>query len=358
VRNDDTNLSPHLARLGGRSRPTGSAAAADARRYCAEVLRSLGFVVSEQEFEYSRFPGRWATPAAGIVIPVAATAVVAMRTRSGSWIAPAIALAILAIAGAVFVARRGVLGFPFARARGVNLEATRTGGGDEPAVWLVAHVDSKWQPVSMLMRVAGVIVVALSLIGLAAALSAWPERIGDFLAALWVGALPLMLSVIGDRNHGTLDNASGVATVLEAAALVPADVPLGVLITDAEELALAGASAWARDRSPGIALNCDSVDDEGSLVAMYSGAVPKELVASLSQAASASGESLRVLRLIPGILTDSVALTRAGWRTITLSRGTLATLGRVHTSRDSLATMDGRGIAGAARVLARAATSS
>jgi hypothetical protein len=95
------------------------------------------------------------------------------------------------------------------------------------------------------------------------------------------------------------------------------------------------------------------VDDDGSLVVMSTGAIPRQLVSSLERAASDLGEPLRTLRLLPGILTDSVALARAGWNTVTLSRGTLRTLGRIHTSRDSLATMDGRGIAGAARVLAR-----
>lgn len=342
---------PHLARLGGRSRPTGSAAAAEARRYCAHVLQGHGFTVNEHEFEYSQFPGRWATPAAGIFIPVLATLVAALRFRVSWWPVAAILAVAMIAALAAYVSRRGVLDFPLARATGTNLEATR---GQTPAVWLVAHVDSKWQPVSMLARVAGVIVVAASLLGLGVALAVRPALIADFLAALWIGAIPLMLSVVGDRNHGTLDNASGVAAVLDAVALLPETASVGVLITDAEELALAGAAAWARGRAPGVALNCDSVDDDGDLVVMYTGLLPPMLASSLERAAEERGERIRTIRLIPGILTDSVALAKDGWQTVTLSRGTIRTLGRIHTSRDSLATMDGRGIAGAAHVLARA----
>jgi hypothetical protein len=77
------------------------------------------------------------------------------------------------------------------------------------------------------------------------------------------------------------------------------------------------------------------------------------VTSAIDRAALRDGADLRVLRLIPGILTDSVALERAGWRTVTLSRGTMRTLSRIHTSRDSLSTMDGRGIAGAARLLAQ-----
>jgi Zn-dependent M28 family amino/carboxypeptidase len=205
----------------------------------------------------------------------------------------------------------------------------------------------------MLLRVAGVVVTAVALLGLAASLMLHPSTIADFLAVLWIGAIPLMLSVVGDRNHGTLDNASGVASVLAAVEMLPDTAPVGVLITDAEELGLAGATAWARQRPPASALNVDSVDDDGKLLVMYTGSPPETLMSALSQAVTATGETHRTLRLIPGILTDSVALERAGWRTVTLSRGTIRTLGRIHTSRDSLATMDGRGIDGAARVLAR-----
>jgi Zn-dependent M28 family amino/carboxypeptidase len=165
-----------------------------------------------------------------------------------------------------------------------------------------------------------------------------------------------MLSYVGHRNHGTVDNASGVAAVLEAAAAIPPTARVGVLVTDAEELALAGSRAWARSRAPCVALNCDTVDDPGPLVVMYSRRRPARLLSLLTAAAAAAGERIRVLRLIPGILTDHVALADAGWETVTLSRGDLRTLRRVHTSRDSLDSMRGTGITSAARVLARTAT--
>jgi len=175
------------------------------------------------------------------------------------------------------------------------------------------------------------------------------------LVVVWVGALPLILSVVGARNHGTLDNASGVATILDAAARVDRSRSLGVLITDAEELALAGARVWASEGrvQPAIAINCDTVDDDGALVLMYTGSRPSRLVSALEQGASAAGEEIRTLRLIPGILTDSIALSAHGWETLTLSRGTLRTLQRVHTSQDTVAAMSGKGIDGAATVLAR-----
>jgi peptidase M28-like protein len=336
--------SAHLARIGARSRPIGGAAVAEARDYCADVLRSLGFDASHRPFEFSAFPGAYGAPAWGLTIPTVATLLFAARHSRLAWLVVAIAILVLWLLVRV-TGPRAVLHGAFMRRSGVNLHAVR--GASAPTVWLVAHLDSKWQPVSMIARVIGVLVIA-SVVNAAAA----PIALG----VIGLGAIPLVLSVVGDANEGTLDNASGVAAVLEAAALAPRDVPIGVLISDAEELALAGARAWARSTSPAIALNCDSVDDDGSLVLMYSRRRPTEIVERLEAAARDAGERIRTLRLIPGILTDSVALADAGWQAVTLSRGTFRTLKRIHTAHDTPAAMRGIGIAAAAQVLARAAT--
>ena len=346
--------SAHLARLGAHSRPTGGAAAADARAYCAATLRGLGFAISEHSFEYSAFPGAYAAPAFGLAIPTLATLVFGSRHTSLAWVAVAVAIAILwlLVRG---TGPRAVLDGPLMRRVGTNLQAVR--GTEAPRVWLVAHIDSKWQPVSMIARVAGVATLGVGLVVLAIAAVVRPTVAPVALGLVGLGAIPLVLSVVGDGNDGTLDNASGVAAVLEAVSRVPLDLALGVLIADAEELALAGARAWARSASPpAVALNCDSVDDEGTLVVMYTRAKPVRLTEALDTAAAKAGEPLRTLRLIPGILTDSVALADAGWESVTLSRGTIRTLQRIHTARDTLAGMRGTGIAGAARVLALAAT--
>ena len=340
-----------MTRLGAVSRPTGSAACDDARRYCAEVLRNLGFVVREHSFEYSQFIGRWGASLAGLAAAVVTTAV--YLGASGNPLKLLGALAAVVFVAAV-LPRRGVLGGRVLRAAGANLAATR--GQDAPSVWLVAHIDSKWQPVSMLVRVAGVVAIVIGVLAVLAGAVVASLRSPMALILVWAGALPLILSIVGAGNHGTLDNASGVAAVLDAAALLPPACPIGILITDAEELALAGAAAWARDTRPAIALNCDSVDDQGDLVIMYTGKAPEAVVTALRGAAARRPDAIRVMRLIPGILTDSVALGRAGWSTVTLSRGTTRTLRRIHTSRDTLAHMDGRGIDGAAHVLAQAAT--
>ena len=80
-----------------------------------------------------------------------------------------------------------------------------TRGGETPRVWLVAHLDSKSQPVPLLVRVAGVALLAVALLLALVArarctLAGGPEPydlVGwrSSLAAL--GAVPVMASVVG-----------------------------------------------------------------------------------------------------------------------------------------------------------------
>jgi hypothetical protein len=162
--------------------------------------------------------------------------------------------------------------------------------------------------------------------------------------------LPVALSVVGERSPGALDNASGVAAVLLAADALPAAIPVGVLLTSAEELGLAGARAWALDAAPATAINFDGLDDSGVLTAMHTRARPRALSAAVREGARTTGAGVRERRLLPGILVDGVALADRGWQVVTLSRGTLATLGRIHRPADRAERVGGAGVAEAARV--------
>ncbi len=331
----------HLERLGSKPRPVGSAANHEARQYCAEQLRSLGFTIAERPFQFSALPGRYA---AQIIGAIAVVGSVAAYFAFAAWYAQFTMLVIIVVAWA--------LGTPWAtmepwfRETGVNLEATR---GAAPKVWLVAHVDSKSQGISSALRTLGVLVLVLSLSGALA----FPTMRSPTGLLGTLGGLILCFAFVGDKSDGAADNASGVAAVLEAAALIPRDRAFGVLITDAEELALAGAHAWVRGRPKAIAINCDTIDDRGRLVIFQYGAFSHELDASAGPAARDVDPRAKVMRPPWGVLTDSNAFHKAGWKTLTLARGTIRTLNRIHTRRDSLENLRGTGIPDAARVLAR-----
>jgi hypothetical protein len=304
-------------------------------------LISLGFTVRDVSFTYASWPGRWGTPAAGIAWIL--TALIAGRS-------PAVSLTVL-IAGALVIAsgarwlqRHGVTR---GKTPGVNLEAKR----GEPAIWLVAHLDSKSQPIPILVRavaivaciVAWIVLVVLSILRVEGL--AWQIAT---LAAVLAG-LPVAISTVGAKSPGALDNATGVTAVLLAAERADRAVPLGVLITSAEELGLAGARAWVRHQPTKAAvINCDTIDDHGYLTIMHSHGRPERLIRAFERRA------VRVRRVLPGILVDSIAFAEAGWDAVTVSRGTLATLARVHRRIDTPEALSGSGVAGAADVIAEA----
>jgi len=350
----------HLAALAATARGAGSEAEERARGYCAAELARLGFEVTEERFEYSTFPGRYATPAGGALstgtlLAAIGYAGVGQRDRA---LAVAVIGLLCIVGAAVWLARRGVLALPLARRGGVNLIATRP--PRPPVVWLMAHLDSKSQPVAILVRAAGITVHAVVWAG---ALLAVTLASPDVTQMLWLAlaiaavasALPIIASVVRDRSPGARDNASGVAAVLIAAAQLESHVPVGVVLTTAEELGLAGARAWVRSRRAGTALNCDTTDDAGVLTAMYTGRRPVRVANACVDAAAALGVPFGVRRLLPGILTDGVALADAGWEAVTLSRGTVATLRRLHRPSDRLDGLSGEGSATAGRVMAVAA---
>ncbi|MEP6990170.1 MAG: M28 family peptidase [bacterium] len=351
----------HLAQLARRPRPAGSDAERDARHYAAGVLTSVGFTVREEPFSYSAFPGRYATPIGGAALGATIVLAGVRALVAGGALAPAVILAVGAgttIAFARVMLTWGVRTTPLLRAEGTNLVATRP--GVEPRVWLVAHLDSKSQPVPSALRVVGVatlaaalmlavVAVALTLLGVGAR-TTWYVA----LAAGVVGALPVMASVVGAQSDGAVDNASGVAAVLAAAERLHRTAACGVLLTSAEELGLAGASAWARARAPGVALNCDGVDDDGAFVIMHDRPAPAEVIAAV-RAAAPIGTPVRARRMPLGLLTDSSALASNGWRAVTVSHGSLATLRRIHRPADNLLALRGTSIDAVADLLARAA---
>jgi hypothetical protein len=255
--------------------------------------------------------------------------------------------------------KRGVLHAPLLRQQGTNLIATKTAA---PEVWLCAHLDTKSQLMPTFIRTAAIIVEAIGFVatfGLAVALA-----LGAHVAApLWavagivtlVGAICVVLCVVGSRSPGALDNASGVVTVLEAARLMKDERRVAVLLTDAEELALAGARAWSHGQRAIHVLNCDGVDDDGQIHVMYTSARPTRVLHAAKQASRKIGVPHTAGRLAVGILTDSVAFSDAGMSSVTFSRGTVRSLLRVHSRRDDLGHLRGTGIPETAALMAATA---
>lgn len=347
----------HLRALGHTPRAAGSAEEARARDYVAAALHPLGFETREESFSYSPLPGRFGTPAAGALLTgtlvLGSALALGAHPRGAAAVLLAGVAAVAGLAGALLGA--GVLRAGGGGARGVNLVATR--GRGTPRVWLCAHLDTKSQPLPSAVRIGGVLLLAAGT-GLALVLATLgpglAPRVGWWivLGCALAGGVPVAASRVGNESPGAVDNASGVAAVLAAAARLPLDACVGVLITSAEELGMAGARAWARGRAGEIVLNCDGVDDVGETTLMHGRVRPQRLIAALR----ATTPALRVRRMPLGLLTDSTALSGAGLESGTLCHGTMATLARVHRPSDSLANLRGLRIDEVSALLAAAAT--
>lgn len=344
-----------LDRLSQNRRFTGSAAEATARELCKLELQSAGFECRDRPFEYSEWPGRWGPPLSAAAQAATIVIVARMAMERGPLSALLIGGALVAALFFVdaYVKRRWITGFPRLRGRSVNLEAKR----GAPRVWLVAHLDSKSQTVPMLVRIAGwvalVAVMAVTLVTLLLSLVGLEVGIwsGLQIAAI-VAALPGLVCFVRNDSTGAVDNGTGVTAVILAAQSAVAPHDLGVLITSGEELGLAGARVWALSAAADSQiLNCDTVDDSGAWRCMYTGARPQSITRSATGVAERLGAQLRVGRLIPGILADNMAFADRGIPAVTLSRGTLATLARIHTRRDNSNAVTGKGAAEASVLL-------
>jgi hypothetical protein len=346
-----------LDQLCEKPRFAGGSGEARARIICREELERAGFHCRPLPFDYSQWPARWGPPlsaalqAATIII----TARIALESDPLSALVTGGALIAALFLVDAYARRRWITNFPAQRARSVNLEATR----GTPKVWFVAHLDSKSQTVPMLVRIAGSValaaVVALTLAGLLISLIGVQVSGGIWRAlelAAIAAAIPGVSCFVRNDSMGAVDNASGVVAAILASQSAVSPRDLGILITSAEELGLAGARAWA-EAAPkgGLFLNCDTVDDTGDWRCMHSGGRPQRITNATVSVADRLRTPIRVTRLIPGILADNMAFADRGMQAVTLSRGTLSTLARIHTRRDTSNGLTGRGSAEASILL-------
>lgn len=350
-----------------RPRLTGSAGAAEVEAELARRFRALGYQLRDLPFTFSTWPGRYAVPAAGGVL-LLATAGAALLLLSGR-----AAAALVALLGSAFLllalalgARAGIARLRWGRVRSANWLVHRP--GVRPRYLVAAHRDSKSQPLSTLLRLgacgaaaaAWTALVCLALIQILEpeAPTADPVRAAG---AVGVAAGFLLLCcAAGNRSPGALDNASGLAALLGVAERERERDDVAFLITDGEELGLAGARALGRQLAPvfGV-INLDGLDDGGGFHIVERFGWPRRgeaphLSTALVSAARALGHRAERRDLPLGMLVDHMAFTEAGLPAVTLMRGRIRSLLRVHRPADRADRLTGIGAAAAVAVVAGA----
>ncbi len=347
-----------LGRL-ARPRMTGSPGAAEAENFLRGELRDLGYEIRELPFSFSTLPGRYGVSLAGVIFLLCGVgSAVLADAHDGGAALTVYLLGTLVIALGGFSARRAVAQLPWGRLHTANWLAARPGA--RPRYLVVAHRDSKSQPVPLFLRAGAVALALLAALGLllldiAAILTPDSWHLDFFawcvgLASAGAGAV-LILCYVRNDSPGALDNGTGVAAVLGVAAREKGNADVAFLITDGEELGLAGSSAACRALPPVLgAINLDGLDDAGEFHVIERHGLPRrglapQLVAALLSAAQGLQVPARRRALPVGVLVDHIPLSDAGMPAVTVMRGTRASLRRVHRPEDDAAALTGEGVA-------------
>jgi hypothetical protein len=255
-----------------------------------------------------------------------------------------------------FVGRSPLYRWGRALLAGVNVIAVRPQA--RVATWLVAHYDSKGQPLSMAARLGAAALAglgAVELLGFMVRGLLGPAHVGvpDVLLGA-AGGLGLLLllgtSRATDRSAGAVDNGTGVVAVLATVDALPPEAGVGVIFPDAEEYGLVGSRALVRERAHLLAntsiVNFDGIDDRGPTIALVHrrGPATERVVAGLGA---------RRARWLP-VLVDGIVLGRAARESVTVMRGDWRTACRVHSPRDTAARLTLAGVGSVARAVAAA----
>jgi len=291
-------------------RLVGSANHAKVRDILKRELAARGFSVVEHAFE-----GRPSRALFGTARRVTGINLIASRSQAQAWARPSLSL------------------------RTVSAEHTLQGVNK---IWLVAHYDSKGQPISMAVRLLGFFGLALGLVGLLLALL-------PALVLLVISLVIVLQNRVNDNSPGAVDNATAIIAVFMTIDQLSPAAPVGVIFPDAEEFGMVGARALAADRADLFAdaavINLDGLDDIGRPVAFLHRA--GKYSAAIAQALHA-----RPWRWLP-VIVDGIALARVARECVTILKGNWRTMLVVHRAADSTDRVRLDGAASVAAGLAR-----
>jgi len=238
---------------------------------------------------------------------------------------------------------RALIGTP-PLVQGTNLIAQRPSGRPavRPSVWLVAHYDSKGQPISMAVRLVGFLALVVGLLGLL--LTPVPA-----FALLLIAVAIVSQNRVNDNSPGAVDNASALVAIFMTIDQLLPTTAVGMLFSDAEEFGLVGARALAADRAALFAdaavINLDGLDDVGQPIALVHRPGPMGI-------AIATPLQARRWRWLP-VVVDGIALARVSRECVTILKGNWRTMRVVHRPSDNVDRVRLDGAASVAAGLAR-----
>ncbi|MEO5509737.1 MAG: M28 family peptidase [Longimicrobiales bacterium] len=343
-------------------RLTGSEGAATVTAEVRARFEALGYRVAEQDFTFNPWTGRWGITIAGAILFIGGLAAASMLYFGHAVGAIIVLVSVLLLClGIAFLLQRMLDRLNIGQVKGKNLLVSAE--GSRPHYLLMAHRDSKSQPIPLAFRGPAIILSAVAWIVLMILALMSTVELVEHSIVIAAGTLAvisgviLIFSWVDNNSPGALDNATGVATLLGIAERERGASDVAFLVTDAEELGLAGARAIARQLPPvyGV-INFDGLDDAGVFQVVEDfgwprrrGKAPHLAAALLSAGAALDMEVHR--RSVPfGIMLDHIPIVEAGTPALTLMRGSLASLRRVHRPIDDLNHLRGAGVSSAVEI--------
>jgi hypothetical protein len=349
-----------------RPRLTGTAGAQEVAAIVRQRFNSYGYQIRDFPFSFSTWPGRFGVSVAGAVFVAGTLGAATLMNMRHAGVALAVLLTVLLLTGALAtLAPLLTQMLPVGRVHTANLFAFKP--GSRPRFIVMAHLDSKSQSIPLSFRGPAILVAIISwsaFVMLAMLGMLDPIWIIRWLTTLigvlcYIAGVLLIFCFVENRSPGALDNASGLSTLIGVAASDRDHDDVAYLITDAEELGLVGSRAIARQLQPVIGvINIDGIDDEGGFYILERFGIPPRhiaphLAAAIMTAATEMGEPAQ-RRTVPfGLLLDHMPLARVQLPAVTLMRGSMRSLLRVHLPTDSLAALNGVGIDSAIALVRR-----
>ncbi|MHB8894594.1 MAG: M28 family metallopeptidase [Candidatus Geothermincolia bacterium] len=364
----------HVEALSAWRRLAGTPGEAAAQEYIRGAGREIGVEMRDEEFSYSELPLKVAIPATCLVIgAISVMASLAYLWGSSLVIIPGVALLLT-----VFIGFRWSGTFERFASRGkmrsINLVGEIEGRDPKGTVLLSAHYDSKSQLMPVVLR-AGLFMagyfsailfgITLVVVGIMAA--AGRDYLGSR-AGFYVSLVPpvlllgLIFNVTGNRSPGALDDASGIAVILEvargAAVNPPENYNLRIAAFGCEEIGLCGSIGYLRAhqeelrKAPFFMLNYDMPFSSSGNIIVNSGfelppvRTSRKLYGMIRDACDEMGFKLSRVFLPVGAGADHMPWVKHGFEATCLVSAATS----IHSARDSLDKVNREGLRRAGEV--------
>lgn len=363
-----TNIREFLREI-ARPRMTGTTGAHEVAEILRTRLNALGYQVRDYPFTFSTIPGRFALTTVGAIFLIGTMGAATLVNMKHPGIALVILVVVLFLAAAIAVLTPSLsVMLPFAKVNAANMFAAKP--GSRPRYIMMAHLDSKSQPIPLAFRGPAIILAIIAwaaflgfcVFGLLDPVFLVPRIMTALAVGCFISGVLLIFCWVDNHSPGALDNGSGLATLLGVAERDGDRSDVAYLITDAEELGLVGARDIARKLDPVIGvINVDGIDDSGTYFILERFGMPARhiaphLVAAILTAASEMELPAQRRKVPFGLLLDHIPLARRHLPAVTLMRGGLKSLRRVHRPGDSMDALNGSGVESAIALIGRALT--